>query len=111
MTMRKIEATITPTSLDETRDALMSLGVHEMSVSDAKDLQPEAHAGWSPGTEYVAWFSPRYRLELTVRDDQVRDCVEAIRERMLGGNGGTIVVLPVSEAVRIHAGGHLAEAA
>lgn len=111
--MKRIEAMIAPKTFDELRDTLISLGIQEMSLSDARDLRPQTRAGWSRGTEYVVWFTPRYRLELTVRDDQVRDCIDVIRARMQAGDseGGTIVVLPVSEAVRVHAGGHLAEAA
>lgn len=108
--MKKIEATITPYSLDEIRDALMSLGIDEMSVSEAKSLRPESHPGWSRGSEYVVWFAPRYRLEIIARDDQVRDCIDAIRERIQSGDG-TIVVLPVGEVIRARTDQHLARAA
>lgn len=111
--MKKVEATITPYQLDDIRDALLSLGVEGMSVSESKSLRPQTRAAWYRGSEYVVWFAPRYRIELVVRDDQVADCVDAIRDhaRSDEADSGTIVVLPVDDAIRIRTGDHLARAA
>ena len=111
--MKKVEATIAPFTLDEIRDALVNLGIDGMSVCDTKSLQPRAQAAWYRGSQYVVWFAPQYKLEIVVSDEQVPGCVDAIRRSMrtADGAGGTIVVLPVDDSVRIRTGDHLARAA
>jgi nitrogen regulatory protein P-II 1 len=110
--MKKIEATIAPHRLEEIRDALVNLGVEGMSVSESKSLRPRKHAAWYRGSEYVVWFTPRYRIEVVVGDDQVEDCIEAIRGCAHGDDedAGTIVVLPMDEAIRIRTGERFAPA-
>lgn len=110
--MKKIEATIAPYKLDEIRDALVNLGIEGMSVSEAKNLRPRKRAAWYRGSEYVVWFTPRYRIEVVVGDDQVEDCIAVIRARARRDeeDAGTIVVLPMDEAIRIRTGERFAPA-
>jgi nitrogen regulatory protein P-II 1 len=111
--MKKVEATISPFTLDTVRDALLALGIEGMNVSEAKSLRPRAQPGWFRGSQYVVWFAPRYKIELVVPDSKVADCVETIRActRTDDADSGTIVVLPVEDAIRIRTGDHLAHAA
>jgi nitrogen regulatory protein P-II 1 len=113
--MKKIEAIVAPSTLDEIRDALVNLGIDGMSVCDTKSLRPRARAAWYRGSQYVVWFAPQYKLEVVVSDDQVPDCVDAIRRsiRTTGDEGedGTITVLPVDDTIRVRKGDHLARAA
>jgi nitrogen regulatory protein P-II 1 len=111
--MKKIEAIIEPFKLDEVRASLVGAGIAGMTISEVKRVDPQVHGGWYRGSEYVVWFAPRIKIEVVVPDGQADLCVGALRR---GGasdepDEGTIVVLPVDDAIRIRAGGHLRPAA
>jgi nitrogen regulatory protein P-II 1 len=104
--MKKVEAIIQPFVLDDVRDALIECGVHGMSITEVKGVDPQRHAAWYRGLEYVTWFSARIKIEVVVADEQVDRCVDAISR---GGQSdemesGEIVVLPVEETIQIRSG-------
>ena len=58
------------------------------------------------GSAYVVDFVPKVRIEIIVKDDIVREVIEAIMEAARTGRigDGKIFVTPVEEAIRIRTG-------
>jgi nitrogen regulatory protein PII len=105
--MKLIIAYIKPVKLEEVGEALRSVGVVGMSVSDISGFgrqsgQTEVYRG----AEYDVRFVPKVRLEVLVDDDLAPVAVEAIEEAAHTGQigDGKILVLPVYDAVRIRTG-------
>jgi nitrogen regulatory protein PII len=105
--MKLIIAYIKPVKLEEVGEALRSVGVVGMSVSDISGFgrqsgQTEVYRG----AEYDVRFVPKVRLEVLVEDDLAPVAVEAIEEAAHTGQigDGKILVLPVYDAVRIRTG-------
>src|SRR4051794_41795010 len=88
--MKKIEAIIKPFKLDDVKDRLREVGVQGMTVYEVKGFgrtggKKEVYRG----SAYVVDFVPKVRIEIIVKDDIVRDVVEAIMAGSpTGGNGG-----------------------
>ena len=108
--MKKIEATIDPSELDDVWKSLVELGIDGMSVCEVRAYDPRARSTWYRGCENTAWFAPLIRTEVVVAEDQVAACVGAIR-RCADSDRTVIVVLPVEDAIRIRTGQHPARAA
>ncbi|PIR25170.1 MAG: transcriptional regulator [Deltaproteobacteria bacterium CG_4_10_14_0_2_um_filter_43_8] len=105
--MKKIEAIIKPFKLDDVKDALQEAGASGMTITEVKGFgNQKGHAEVYRGAEYVIDFLPKIKIEMVVRDEQVEDLVEVIRETAHSGKigDGKIFVLPVEEAVRIRTG-------
>src|SRR3569832_833962 len=105
--MKKIEAIITPFKLDDVKDRLREIGVQGMTVYEVKGFgrtggKKEVYRG----AAYVVDFVPKVRIEIVVKDDIVRDVVEAILAVARTGRigDGKIFVTPVDEAIRIRTG-------
>jgi nitrogen regulatory protein P-II 1 len=105
--MKKIEAIIKPFKLEEVKDALSSVGVEGMTVSEVKGFgRQKGHTEIYRGSEYTVDFLPKIRIELVLADDRVEAAVAAIiRGAKTGKIGdGKVFVLPVEQAVRIRTG-------
>ena len=105
--MKKIEAIIKPFKLDEVREALSSLGVSGLTVTEVKGFgRQKGHTELYRGAEYVVDFLPKLKLEVIVGDDLVEKSLEAIiRAAKTGKIGdGQIFVSDVQTVVRIRTG-------
>ena len=105
--MKKIEAIVRPSRLDEVKEALTAIGVTGMTVTEVKGFgRQKGHKELYRGAEYVIDFVPKMRIETVVRDDIVGQVIEAIsRSAQTGKVGdGKIFVLDVQEAVRVRTG-------
>ncbi len=105
--MKKIEAIVRPSRLDEVKEALTAIGVTGMTVTEVKGFgRQKGHKELYRGAEYVIDFVPKMRIETVVRDDIVGEVIEAIsRSAQTGKVGdGKIFVLDVQEAVRVRTG-------
>ena len=105
--MKKIEAIIKPFKLDDVKDRLREVGVQGMTVYEVKGFgrtggKKEVYRG----SAYVVDFVPKVRIEIVVKDEIVRDVVEAILAVARTGRigDGKIFVTPVEEAIRIRTG-------
>ena len=77
--MHKIEAIIKPFRLDDVKDALESVGVGGMTITEVKGFgRQKGHTEVYRGAEYVVDFIPKIKIELVVADDLVDKCVDAI---------------------------------
>lgn len=105
--MKKIEAIIKPFKLDEVKEALQAVGLHGITVTEAKGFgRQKGHTELYRGAEYVVDFLPKVKIEVVLPDDAIEKAVEAIREAAQTGRigDGKIFVSHVEEAVRIRTG-------
>ena len=105
--MKFVIAIIKPFKLDEVRQALSTLGVNGMTVSEVKGYgRQKGHTEIYRGAEYVVNFLPKVQLEVAVASDQVEKVIEAITAAARTGQigDGKIFVTPIDHAVRIRTG-------
>ena len=105
--MKKIEAIIKPFKLDEVKEALNSLGIKGMTVTEVKGYgRQKGHTEIYRGAEYVVDFLPKVKVEVVVKTEDVDRCVDAIiRAARTGKIGdGKIFVTSVERVVRIRTG-------
>ena len=111
--MKKIEAIIKPFKLDEVKEALQSVGVQGMTVSEVKGFgRQKGHTELYRGAEYVVDFLPKIKIELAVSDEIADKAVQAIVEAANTGRigDGKIFVNDIEEAIRIRTGERGSEA-
>jgi nitrogen regulatory protein P-II 2 len=107
LVMKAIIAVIKPFKLDEVRDALTSLGVDGLTVTEVKGYgRQKGHTEIYRGAEYAVSFLPKIKIEVAVRTDLVLQAVEAIAAAARTGQigDGKIFVLPLERALRIRTG-------
>ena len=105
--MKIVMAIIKPFKLEEVRDALTSLGVHGLTVTEVKGYgRQKGHTEIYRGAEYAVSFLPKLKIEVAVAADQVARVVEAITAAARTGQigDGKIFVTPLERAVRIRTG-------
>jgi nitrogen regulatory protein PII len=105
--MKKVEAIIKPFKLDEVKEALSSIGVQGLTVSEVKGFgRQKGHTELYRGAEYVVDFLPKVKLEVIVGDDLTPQVVETIERAARTGRigDGKIFVMPMEEVVRIRTG-------
>ena len=105
--MKKIEAIIKPFKLDDVKEALNSIGIKGMTISEVKGYgRQKGHKEIYRGAEYVVDFIPKAKIEVIVDADQVDEVVDKIREAANTGKigDGKIFILPVEEVIRVRTG-------
>lgn len=105
--MKIVMAIIKPFKLDEVRDALTSLGVQGLTVTEVKGYgRQKGHTEIYRGAEYAVSFLPKIKVEVAVATDQVDKVVSAIIGAAKTGQigDGKIFVLGLDYAVRIRTG-------
>ena len=105
--MKYIIAIIKPGKLDEVREALGSLGVTGMTVSEVKGFgRQKGHKELYRGAEYTIDFLPKIKLEVAVdnalEEQTIATIAAAAKTDKIGD--GKIFVLDLGEAVRIRTG-------
>ena len=105
--MKIVMAIIKPFKLDDVRDALTSIGVHGMTVTEVKGYgRQKGHTEIYRGAEYAVSFLPKLKIEVAVGSEQVDNVVEAITNAAKTGQigDGKIFILGLDHAVRIRTG-------
>ncbi|SHE33109.1 nitrogen regulatory protein P-II family [Loktanella atrilutea] len=105
--MKLIIAVIKPFKLDEVREALTSVGVRGMMVSEIKGFGAQSgHTEVYRGAEYVVNFVPKLRLEIVVPDDLAEQVVATIARTAKTDKigDGKIFTLDVEGALRVRTG-------
>ena len=105
--MKKIECIIRPFKLDEVKEALNSVGVHGMTVSEVRGFgRSRGHTELYRGSEYTIEFVPKLKLEIVVAEENVDNVIEAVQQSASTGKigDGKIFVLPADETIRIRTG-------
>jgi nitrogen regulatory protein PII len=105
--MKKIEAIVNPSKLDDVKEALYEIGVHGMTVSETKGFgRQKGHKELYRGAEYSVDFQPKLKLEIAVSDELVEDVVAAITRGAETGKigDGKIFVHSLGDVIRIRTG-------
>jgi nitrogen regulatory protein P-II 1 len=102
--MKKIEAIIKPFKLEDVKEALSSLGVEGMTVSEVKGFgRQKGHTEIYRGSEYTVDFLPKIKVEIVLADAMVTSAVEAIVKAAKTGKigDGKVFVSAIDNAIRI----------
>jgi nitrogen regulatory protein P-II 2 len=105
--MKLVTAIIKPFKLDEVREALSSIGVQGITVTEVKGFgRQKGHTELYRGAEYVVDFLPKVKVEAAIDDALVERVIEAIEGAARTGKigDGKIFVLDVAAAVRVRTG-------
>jgi nitrogen regulatory protein P-II 1 len=105
--MKLIISIIKPFKLEEVKEALSSLGIEGMTVTEVKGFgRQKGHTEIYRGSEYTVDFLPKVKIELAVDDDIAGKVVDTITATAKTGKigDGKIFVLPLEEVVRIRTG-------
>ena len=105
--MKIVMAIIKPFKLEEVRDALTSLGVHGLTVTEVNGYgRQRGHTEIYRGAEYAVSFLPKIKIEVAVPSAMVEATVEAIAGAARTGQigDGKIFVTSIEKALRIRTG-------
>ena len=105
--MKIVMAIIKPFKLEEVRDALTTIGVHGLTVTEVKGYgRQKGHTEIYRGAEYAVSFLPKIKIEVAIPTDQVEKTIEAITSAAKTGQigDGKIFVTSLEHAVRIRTG-------
>lgn len=102
--MKKIEAIIQPFKLEDVKEALKSIGIDGMTVSEVRGHgRQKGHKEVYRGQEYEVDLLPKVKLEMVVpsarAEEVIRTVIQAARTGKIGD--GKIFVYEVAEAIRI----------
>jgi nitrogen regulatory protein P-II 2 len=102
-----ITAIIKPFKLDEVREALSTVGVNGITVTEVKGFgRQKGHTELYRGAEYVVDFLPKVKVEAAVEDAILDQAIEAIEKSANTGKigDGKIFVFDLEQVVRIRTG-------
>lgn len=105
--MKLVVAVLKPFKLDDVKDALKTLGISGMTLTEAQGFgRQRGHTEVYRGAEYEVDFVPKLRMEILVDDSQADEVVDAIvRTAATGKIGdGKVWVVPVESVVRVRTG-------
>ena len=105
--MKLVIAIIKPFKLDEVRDALTTVGVHGLTVTEVKGYgRQKGHTEIYRGAEYAVSFLPKLKIEVAVASEVVGKAIQAISAAARTGQigDGKIFVTPIESALRVRTG-------
>ncbi len=105
--MKFVCAIIKPFKLDEVREALSSIGIQGITVTEVKGFgRQKGHTELYRGAEYVIDFLPKVKLEVAIKDEMLDLVIEAIEKYAATGKigDGKIFVFNLEQAYRIRTG-------
>ena len=111
--MKLVTAIVKPFKVADVRDALGSIGVRGLTVSDAQGYGRQGgHTEVYRGAEYKIDFVPKIRMEVLADDDDAPRVIETIVSAARTGKigDGKVWVQDVEEVVRVRTGERGAEA-
>jgi len=105
--MKKIEAVIRPSKLEDIKDELNKYGVNGMTVTlvTGCGLQ-KGHREVYRGTTYEVNLLHKVKIEVVVKDEKVEDVISIFNRTARTGEvgDGKIFVIDVQDAIRIRTG-------
>ena len=105
--MKRIDAVIRPSQLDEVKARVTALGVTGLTVSEVRGFgRQKGHTETYRGSEYTVDFLPKIFVSIAVVEELVEPVVEAILEGARTGviGDGKIFVTSLDEVIRIRTG-------
>ena len=105
--MKKIEAVIQPFKLDDVKEALKSIGIDGMTITEVRGHgRQKGHKEVYRGQEYNVDLLPKVKVELVVPSDRADEILKTIIGAARTGKigDGKIFVYEVAQAIRIRNG-------
>ena len=104
--MKKIEAIIRRTRIEDVKQALLDAGIEWFSYYDVRGVGKTREGRIYRGIVYDTSSIERLLLSIVVRDKNVEKTIKAVTEAAQTGEigDGRIFVIPVEDAVRIRTG-------
>ena len=105
--MKLISAVVKPHKWEDVRQALESVGVQGMTVSEVSGYgRQKGHTEVYRGAEYDIAMVPKIRIDIVAEDQDVASIVETITTSAQTGKvgDGKIWVTPVESVVRVRTG-------
>jgi nitrogen regulatory protein P-II 1 len=105
--MKKIEAIIRVSKLEQVKEALSEKGVQGMTVTEVRGFgRQKGHKEVYRGNEYTVDFNPKIKVELIVNDSMAADAAQTIVQACKTGQvgDGKIFVSNIEQVVRIRTG-------
>lgn len=105
--MKLVTAIIKPFKLDDVREALSSIGVQGITVTEVKGFgRQKGHTELYRGAEYSVDFLPKIKLDIAIDDDKVDGVIESISNAATTGKigDGKIFVQSLEQVIRIRTG-------
>jgi len=99
--MKKIEAIIQLSKLNEVQDALEDIGIDEMTVCEVRGFgRQNRHTETYRSKEYTVNFLPMIKIDMVVADQNVEQAVKVIIQSAKTGSGGDgkVLISDVKEA-------------
>jgi nitrogen regulatory protein P-II 1 len=105
--VKRIDAVIKPSKLDEVKASITALGITGLTVSEVKGFgRQKGHTEMYRGTEYTVDFLPKILITIVVAEELVEPIVKAISDSARSGKigDGKIFVTPLDDVIRIRTG-------
>ncbi len=105
--MKLVIAIIKPFKLDEVREALSTIGVQGITVTEVKGFgRQKGHTELYRGAEYVVDFLPKVKIDVAVKSDLLERVIETIEKAANTGKigDGKIFVFDLERVIRIRTG-------
>ena len=104
--MKKIEAIIRRTKLDDVKDALLAADIEWFSYYEVRGVGKMREARIYRGVAYDTSSIERMLLSIVVRDKNVEKTVQAVTKAAYTGEigDGRIFIIPVEDSIRIRTG-------
>ena len=102
--MKKVEAVIQPHKLDEVKEALKSISIDGITISEVRGHgRQKGHREVYRGMEYEVDLLPKIKLEIVIPDARLEEVTRAISDAARTGKigDGKIFVYEVMDAIRI----------
>ncbi len=111
--MKKIEAIIQPSKLEELKEALAQMNTGGLTISQVMGCgKQKGFKEYYRGTELLLTVLPKIKIELVVDDDDFDKTIKTIQEYARTGEvgDGKIFVTTIDDVIRIRTGEHGAAA-
>jgi nitrogen regulatory protein P-II 1 len=111
--MKRIEAIVRPSKLDEVKSALSEAGIQGMTVTEVKGFgRTGGKREVYRGSAYVVDFLPKIKIELVCPDSLVTTILDAVQKSARTGKigDGKVFISEILDTVRIRTGEHGEEA-
>ncbi len=105
--MKKVEAVVRHSKVEDIKNALGQIGIYGMTVTEVRGYgRQRGHKEVYRGAEYAIDFLPKVKIEVVARDDRAEEVVTTIANTARTGQigDGKIFVWDLDTCVRIRTG-------
>ncbi len=80
--MKKIEAIIDPSKIEEVKNALRKIGIRRMTISKVDEFgKEEAHKEFYREKEFMVDVVKEFKIELIIRDEMLGQVIDTVEEQ------------------------------